>query len=250
MANRRMFSRTLTGSGRFLRLSPTARALYYDLGMEADDDGFVEAFVRLRATGAEEVHLDELEQAGLILILDREDLVVHIRDWTLNNALRRDRYTPSVYRSVYPWCVESEAQPEVQQPAPLPEAPAIQEEPMEEQSSQPSDNQVATAGEPTGVFLSDSLATQVRLGKDRVGKGSLGKVSSVQSNIGQNRAVEFYKEGGDFKHARGKKAPSKPLLENSFKPDILEPNSAVFSDYPIKAEHFQSRSLNAPPCHL
>ena len=70
MASRRMFSRAITGSGRFLRLSAQARALYYDLGMEADDDGFVEAFVRLRATGAEEDHLRELERAGLILILD------------------------------------------------------------------------------------------------------------------------------------------------------------------------------------
>ena len=73
MANRRMFSRAVTGSGRFLRLSPTARALYYDLGMEADDDGFVEAFVRLRATGAEEVHLGELERAGLIAVVDPEN---------------------------------------------------------------------------------------------------------------------------------------------------------------------------------
>lgn len=247
MANRRMFSRTLTGSGRFLRLSPAARALYYDLGMEADDDGFVEAFVRLRATGAEEAHLDELEQAGLILILDREDLVVHIRDWTLNNALRRDRYTPSVYRSVYPWCVEPEVQPEVQQPAPLPEAPVIQEEPMEEQPVEPSDNQMAAAGEPTGVFLSGSLATQVRVGKDRVGKGSLGKVSSVQSNIGQNREAAFYKEGGDFKHARGKNGPLNPLLENAFGADILDANYGNIPCYPAKSEHFKSNSFANPP---
>ena len=52
MANRRMFSRSITGSGRFLRLSAQARALYYDLGMEADDDGFAEAYVRMLATGS------------------------------------------------------------------------------------------------------------------------------------------------------------------------------------------------------
>ena len=100
MANRRMFSRAITGSGRFLRLSAQARALYYDLGMEADDDGFVEAFVRLRATGAEEVHLRELEQAGLILVLDEYNLVVYIQDWSINNTIRRDRYTPSIYQSL------------------------------------------------------------------------------------------------------------------------------------------------------
>ena len=250
MANRRMFSRAVTGSGRFLRLSPTARALYYDLGMEADDDGFVEAFVRLRATGAEEVHLGELERAGLIAVVDPENLVVFIRDWTVNNAVRKDRYTPSIYRSLYPQCVEPEARPEVQQPAPLPEAPVFLEEPGENTPGEPLGSQAATTGEPTGVFLSDGLATQVRLGKDRVGKGRLEKDSSVQFIIGQNRAVEFYKEGGDFKHARGKKAPSKPFPENCFESDILDPNSAICSDYPTKSEHFQSHSPNAPPCQL
>lgn len=250
MANRRMFSRAVTGSGRFLRLSPTARALYYDLGMEADDDGFVEAFVRLRATGAEEVHLGELERAGLIAVVDPENLVVFIRDWTVNNAVRKDRYTPSIYRSLYPQCVEPEARPEDQLPAPLPEAPVFLEEPGENAPGEPLGSQAATTGEPTGVFLSDGLATQVRLGKDRVGKGSLGKVSSVQSNIGQNRAVEFYKEGGDFKHARGENASSKPFPENCFESDILDPNSAICSDYPTKSEHFQSHSPNAPPCQL
>ena len=102
MANRRMFARSVTGSGRFLRLSAQARALYYDLGMEADDDGFVEALVRLRATGAEEVHLIELEQRGFITIEDRDDFVVHLVDWTVNNLVRRDRYTPSIYRSRFP----------------------------------------------------------------------------------------------------------------------------------------------------
>ena len=49
MANRRMFARSVTSSGRFLRMSAQARLLYYDLGMEADDDGFAEGFGRLRA---------------------------------------------------------------------------------------------------------------------------------------------------------------------------------------------------------
>lgn len=248
MANRRMFSRAVTGSGRFLRLSPTARALYYDLGMEADDDGFVEAFVRLRATGAEEVHLGELERAGLIAVVDPENLVVFIRDWTVNNAVRKDRYTPSIYRSLYPQCVEPEARPEDQLPAPLPEAPAIQEEP--EMPGDPSDNQVATAGEPTGVFLSDSLATQVRLGKDRVGKGSLGKVSSVQSNIGQNRAVAFYKEGGDFKHARGENACPNPIPENPDEFDFSIENKKKSIDFLMDSKYFKNNSSRASPARL
>ena len=96
MANRRMFARSVTSSGRFLRMSPQARLLYYDLGMEADDDGFAEGFARLAATRAEEEHLFELEQRGFITIPDRENLVVHITDWEVNNQIRKDRYTPSV----------------------------------------------------------------------------------------------------------------------------------------------------------
>ncbi len=250
MANRRMFSRAVTGSGRFLRLSPTARALYYDLGMEADDDGFVEAFVRLRATGAEEVHLGELERAGLIAVVDPENLVVFIRDWTVNNAVRKDRYTPSIYRSLYPQCVEPEARPEDQLPAPLPEAPVFLEESGENTPGEPLGSQAATTGEPTGVFLSDGLATQVRLGKDRVGKGSLGKVSSVQSNIGQNRAVAFYKEGGDFEHARGKNACPNPIPENPDEFDFSIENKKKSIDFLMDSKYFKNNSSRASPARL
>lgn len=250
MANRRMFSRAVTGSGRFLRLSPTARALYYDLGMEADDDGFVEAFVRLRATGAEEVHLGELERAGLIAVVDPENLVVFIRDWTVNNAVRKDRYTPSIYRSLYPQCVEPEARPEDQLPAPLPEAPVFLEESGENTPGEPLGNQAATTGEPTGVFLSDGLATQVRLGKDRVGKGRLEKDSSVQFIIGQNREVAFYKEGGDFEHARGENACPNPIPENPDEFDFSIENKKKSIDFLMDSKYFKNNSSRASPARL
>ena len=67
MANRRMFSRTVTGSGRFLRLGAQTRALYFDLGMEADDDGFVEAYARMLSTGSKTRNLKELLEAGFAL---------------------------------------------------------------------------------------------------------------------------------------------------------------------------------------
>ena len=54
MAERRMFARSIIGSARFLRMPPTSRLLYYDLGMQADDDGVVEAFAVMRTTGATE----------------------------------------------------------------------------------------------------------------------------------------------------------------------------------------------------
>ena len=52
MAERRMFSKSVINSARFLRMPQTSRLLYYDLGMAADDDGIVEAYTVLRMTGA------------------------------------------------------------------------------------------------------------------------------------------------------------------------------------------------------
>ena len=53
MAERRMFSKTVTNAARFLMMPASARLFYYDLGMAADDDGIVEAFVVMRISGAD-----------------------------------------------------------------------------------------------------------------------------------------------------------------------------------------------------
>ena len=41
MAKKRMFNVDIVGSDAFLDLPHTAQALYFQLGMRADDDGFV-----------------------------------------------------------------------------------------------------------------------------------------------------------------------------------------------------------------
>ena len=40
MAERRMFAKTIIDSDAFLEMPMSARLLYYDLAMRADDDGF------------------------------------------------------------------------------------------------------------------------------------------------------------------------------------------------------------------
>lgn len=96
MAERRMFARSIIGSARFLRMPPTSRLLYYDLGMDADDDGCVEAFTVMRKTGAAEDDLRVLVSKGFVQILN-EDLVSVILDWKTNNYIQNDRYHPSIY---------------------------------------------------------------------------------------------------------------------------------------------------------
>ena len=96
MAERRMFAKAVIGSGRFLRMPPTSRLLYYDLGMAADDDGVVEAFSVMRTTGATEDDLRVLASKGFVQVLN-EELVTYITDWARNNYIQKDRYHPSVY---------------------------------------------------------------------------------------------------------------------------------------------------------
>ena len=99
MAERRMFSKSITNSSIFLKMPISSRLLYYDLGMNADDDGFVEHFMVLRMTGASEQDLGVLELNGLIKILD--DNVLWIKDWKVNNSIKNDRYKPSKYLTIY-----------------------------------------------------------------------------------------------------------------------------------------------------
>lgn len=99
MAQRRMFNKSITNSSVFLKMPISSRLLYYDLGMNADDDGFVEHFMVLRMTGATQQDLGVLELNGLIKIFD--DNVLWIKDWKENNYIQKDRYNPSKYLAIY-----------------------------------------------------------------------------------------------------------------------------------------------------
>lgn len=100
MAERRMFSaRITTNSTRFLRLPMTAQCLYFHLGMQADDEGVVEAFITMRQVGASEDDLKALEAKGFIKILN-EDLVSYISDWEESNQIRGDRVRQSIHHKL------------------------------------------------------------------------------------------------------------------------------------------------------
>ena len=99
MAERRMFARAITGSAKFLRMPATSRLLYYDLGMDADDDGCVEAFGVIRKTGATEDDLKVLVSKGFVQVIN-DDLVTHILHWNINNHIRKDRYHPGIYKTL------------------------------------------------------------------------------------------------------------------------------------------------------
>jgi len=94
-----MFSKTITNSGKFLKMPATSRLFYYDLGMNADDDGYAEWFTTMRMSGASQQDLDVLRVNGFVKVFD--DNVLVVLDWKENNYIPKDRYTPSKYIAVY-----------------------------------------------------------------------------------------------------------------------------------------------------
>lgn len=98
MGNRRMFSRRITDSARFLKMGGGAQLLYFHLCMHADDDGVVEAYTVRRGIGANEDDMSNLAGRGFIKVLDPENEIVLVTDWYEHNKIRKDRLTPSIYR--------------------------------------------------------------------------------------------------------------------------------------------------------
>lgn len=96
LAQRRMFNKSVVMDDDFYELSKDARLLYYSLGMEADDDGFLKSAKRIcRINDIPETALDELQDQGFIFRFPSG--VVCIVDWPRNNQLRKDRYQPTEF---------------------------------------------------------------------------------------------------------------------------------------------------------
>lgn len=95
MANRRMFSKKVTNSSNFLMMSQSAQALYFHIGMNADDDGFCEIFTITRMTESKPDDIRALLERNFIYVVDNKVCIV--KDWYENNFIRSDRYEKSKY---------------------------------------------------------------------------------------------------------------------------------------------------------
>lgn len=99
MAKRRMFSKDITKSDPFRDMPLSTQALYFHLGMDADDDGVVNNYKSLiRAIGAKDDDFKLLLAKRFILAIDEVGIIV-IKHWKLNNIIQKDRYTPSKYQA-------------------------------------------------------------------------------------------------------------------------------------------------------
>jgi len=99
MGNRRMISKTVTQTQRFLRLPLEAQALYFHLIQNSDDDGVVEAFPVVRMIGVSEDNVSLLIVKDFIRPLNNE-MVYFIVDFHEQNTIKKDRYKKSVYHEL------------------------------------------------------------------------------------------------------------------------------------------------------
>lgn len=96
MAQKRMFSLTVTDTDKFLDMSASAQALYFHLGMHGDDDGFVASPKKIaRSVGCNDDDLRLLASKGYIIPF--ESGVIVIVDWNINNTLKNDRYHETIF---------------------------------------------------------------------------------------------------------------------------------------------------------
>jgi len=160
MAERRMFSKKIVESARFLRMPISTQALYFHLGIHADDDGAVEAFPVLRMTGCSEDDLRILVAKGFATVLN-EDLVTYINDWNVNNSIRADRKVDSIYKDLIVKLI-----PNVQ---------ILEKKQRADLQKQILDNQLTTDGQPTD----SPMPTNGRLS---IGKDSIGKYNNTSMN--------------------------------------------------------------------
>ena len=233
MAQRRMFSQKVTETDKFLDMALTAQSLYFHLGMNADDDGFVGNPKSIkRMIGASEDDLKALVEKDYLIVFD--DGVVVIKDWLVSNYVKKDRYTPTIYtedmkligldkNKRYQFVsdlepernqVGTEMSPECIQDGDKMEPNCIQsgsknKNKISSENSQPQQGQGFNPMEPNWNQNGTEMDPQVRLGKDRLSKSkdSLNTTTSttlnsyykkLESPKSQNELKAFVNElGGD-----------------------------------------------------
>lgn len=156
MAERRMFAKTIIDSDAFLDMPISARLLYYDLSMRADDDGFVNSPKKImRMIGATQDDLSILALRKFIIPFDVG--IVVIKHWKIHNYIRKDTYNETKYLE--------------------------QKELLELDEN----NSYRLKNNNCDVSVDDP-STQVRLGKDRIGKVSIDNIPASEETSSADTA--------------------------------------------------------------
>ena len=156
IAERRMFAKTIIDSDVFIDMPISARLLYYDLGMRADDDGFLNSPKKIvRMIGASQHDLNVLVSKNFIIPFVSG--VVVIRHWKLHNYIHKDRYKETTYKQE-----KSMLSTDENNVYKLMDTTCIHSVSNTDTIGIPNDNK---------------LYTQYSIGKDRLDKDSIGKNS-------------------------------------------------------------------------
>ena len=97
MARKRMFDNEIISQDTFIDLAMEPKALYFLLGMEADDEGFVNYKKVLRLYGGTEDSIRILAQKQFIIPFLSG--VIVITDWRRNNYLSKNRIKETIYQN-------------------------------------------------------------------------------------------------------------------------------------------------------
>ena len=210
MAERRMFAKTIIDSDAFLDMPISARLLYYDLSMRADDDGFVNSPKKImRMVGATQDDLSILILRKFIIPFDNG--VVVIKHWYIHNYIRKDTYNETPYK----------------------EQKSLLE--FDENKSY----RLKTGAEKVLQISVDEPSTQVRLGKDSIDKNNIchmvidylnqvlgtryttknkTNISNINARISEGHTFEDFKKVIDKKYAQWH---NDPKMSSYLRPETL-----------------------------
>ncbi|MCT3072544.1 DNA replication protein [Leuconostoc citreum] len=186
MAQRRMFSKKVTDTDTFLDMPLSTQALYFHLNMHADDDGFIDntkTIQRMIGSSDDDRKLLVAKQ----FLLPFENGVVVIKDWRVHNYIRKDTYNQTMYpNELEQLNINDSGQYERQDLLPYTERPRDVDETL----------------------------TQVRLGKDRLGKDSKDILSGSDEpdHVPYKEIVDYLNEKANTKY-RSSGSKTKSLIK-------------------------------------
>lgn len=96
MTRKRMFSNDIINTDDFIDMPLSSQALYFHLGMNADDEGFVQPKRIMRMVQAKDDDLKVLVSKKFVQYFESGVLV--IVDWHVNNYLDKNRIKPTEYQ--------------------------------------------------------------------------------------------------------------------------------------------------------
>ena len=186
MGNHRMFTNDITDSDLFTEMSLSAQALYFHLGLHADDEGFVSSPKRIaRATGCNEDDLKLLIAKGFIIGF--ESGIIVITHWYLHNSIRKDRKRDTFFKNEKALLslnnnIYSELSNQLT-------TTCLPTDNQMTTVCQPTDNQMTTACQP----IDNQMSAQDKISKDKISKDKISKdkINNMSTSVDGRNAFDY-----------------------------------------------------------